>query len=93
MASPILDVENLGRRLRAARLIRGMSAEDVVAGLAQLGVETTRRTINAYERGDWMMPLDVFFAIAIVLAPEHGISYWTAALSDDMRARWDEVYP
>lgn len=88
----ILDLEDLGRRLRAARLLRGMSADDVVQALSGHGIEVTRRTINAYERGDWMLPLDAFFVLAVVLAPEQGVRYFTAALSPQMRKAWLEAF-
>ena len=90
--TPILDLNDLGRRLRAARLLRGMSADDVVAALSAYGIDVTRRTINAYERGDWMLPLDAFFALAVVLAPEQGVRYFTAALSPQMRQAWLDAF-
>jgi transcriptional regulator with XRE-family HTH domain len=90
--SAILDVEDLGRRLRAARLMKGWSGDRVVEELASRGVVTTKRTLHAYERGDWMMPLDMFFAVTAVLAPDTGIRHFAAALTPEWRARWVEAF-
>jgi transcriptional regulator with XRE-family HTH domain len=90
--SPLLDLDDLGRRLRAARLVAGLTPDDVAAELGKLGHEITKRTVNAYERGDWMVPLDVFFALAVILHPDQGLRHFTAALSPTLRERWNDTF-
>lgn len=90
--SPLMDLEDLGRRLRAARLVAGLTADDVAAELGKMGHTITKRTVNAYERGDWMVPLDVFFALAVILHPDQGLRHFTAALSPELRQAWNDTY-
>ena len=81
---PIIDPIELGRCVRAARVLAGMdNAGEVVEALAQIGVHASTRTLYAIERGQQLPHLDLFVGLVMILHPPEGQRFFDRALSPE----------
>lgn len=89
----LINLDEFGRRLRAARILAG---HDTVAAAAQAisdsGVPITERTLGAMERGEQMPNLEQFVALELALHPPGGGSYWAKVLPEHLRDMWQQVH-
>jgi hypothetical protein len=88
----LIDLAVFGRHLRAARILAGF---DTVAAAAEhiseeAGISLSERSLGAMERGEQMPSMEQFVAIAFVLNPPGGGSYWMPMLRPDLAAAWVE---
>lgn len=93
MSKTLVDLEILGRRLRAARIAAGYdSVKDVAAALEdQLGVVIPDRTVYAIERGEQMPSLAQFVALGYVYNPPGGDAFFSPAFDERILVRWKQA--
>jgi transcriptional regulator with XRE-family HTH domain len=85
-AHGILDPVAFGALLKAARVARRMTAQQVASELRRRwGLNTSSDTLGYYERGQREVPTSVFFALVLTLRPRGGFDHFAPALRDDAR--------
>ena len=96
MTEPLVDSEEFGRRVRAARILaRCDRVADACALIEErTGLHMSERTLYAIERGEQAVSLEQFTAIAYGLRPPGGNVFFTPTLRSDVLdyyATQDEV--
>lgn len=85
----LLDVQQLARRIKAARALAGFkSVNEVLERMAALGVEVSRRSYYAWENAEWPPPIDSFVALMVVLNPPGGLLWFESAIRPDVAQAW-----
>lgn len=93
MPHDVVDQAAFGRRLRALRILNGYvrASDFVVAMRNQMGVDITRRTLYAIERGEQMPHLNVVIGSIVLLKPSEGLYYYAPAFRADVMPVLNEL--
>lgn len=92
MADPLINKEQLGRRVRAARILAECDKVSEACALIEqrTGVHISERTLYALERGEQMMSLEQYTAIALGLRPPSGMAFFAPAFNQDLMSWYSE---
>lgn len=89
-ADAVIDLDELGRRVRAARTLAGMdTVRDVGEKMRRGGVKISERTLYAIERGEQEPTTTTMLALVLCLDPPGGYAFFAPALREDFRPVWE----
>lgn len=82
----MIDSQDLGRRVRAARVLAGIENIGVVTeAIGDLGIVVSDRTLYAIERGEQPVAYDLLVALINILQPPGGLRFFNPAIREDLR--------
>lgn len=91
--SPIIDPAILARRIKAARALAGFKTGNEVAdALRAIGLDVSRRSYYAWENAEWVLPLEAFAALVLVLNPPGGVLWFEEAMRPDIAEGWKHMH-
>lgn len=82
LATPLIDAEIVGRRLRGARIVAGYDRvkDACKAVFSTAGISLSERTLYAIERGEQLPNWEQIIALVMTYDPPGGMRYIEAAL-------------
>lgn len=87
-AQPLVNRTQMGRLLRAARVIAGFDrVEDAAAAIHEkTGVAMSARTLYALERGEQALTLEHMLAFVMTFEPPGSVVFFNGGYRDDVQA-------
>lgn len=89
----LIDSENLGKRIRAARILAGHENIGTVTGRMreELELSVSDRTLYAVERGEQIPTWDLMVALVLVLEPPGGVRFFWPGIAPKHVQRFMEL--
>lgn len=86
-SSPVIDRDQMGRLIRAARTIAGFDrVEDAANAISErTGHRMSTRTLYALERGEQNLSLEHLIQIVMTFRPPGNVVFFNGAYRDDVR--------